>query len=300
MTTAARRDDLRRGALLMVLAALCFALMGAGVKVASRTLPNTMVVFFRNAVALAIMLPWLMREGPRGLRTRHLGEHLVRGLAGLASMACFFYAIARLPLASAVLLNYCLPLFLPVIERVWLGEHFPHAIWPPIGVGFLGVLVILRPGSGLFTPVSLVGLSAAVFAALAQVGIRRLTATEPVTRIVFYFALIATAASALPVIGSWRNPEPEAWLAILALGLFATVAQFLMTSAYQFAPAALIGPFIYSGVVFAGILDWLVWEKLPDAMFVGGAALVVLAAVLMLRLRQPAAPPQRPEASGTG
>ena len=291
MATAARRDDLQRGALLMVLAALCFALMGGGVKVASQTLPNTMVVFFRNAVGLVILLPWLLREGPRGLKTRHLGEHLVRGLAGVAAMACFFYAIARMPLASAVLLNHSLPLFLPLIERAWLGDPFPPRIWTPLGVGLLGVLLILRPGSDLFTPVSLVGLSAAVFAALAQVGIRRLTATEPVTRIVFYFALIATTASALPLVGTWRNPSREAWLALLVVGLSATVAQFFLTSAYQFAPAALIGPFIYFGVVFAGILDWIAWQNLPEPTFVGGAALVVFAAVLMLRQRQRPLPP---------
>jgi drug/metabolite transporter (DMT)-like permease len=153
------------------------------------------------------------------------------------------------------------------------------------------VVVILRPGSGLFTPVSLVGLSAAVLAALAQVGIRRLAATEPVIRIVFYFALIATSASALPLAGTWRNPSREAWLALLFVGLSATVAQFFLTSAYQFAPAAQIGPFIYFGVVFAGILDWVAWQNLPEPTFLGGAALVVFAAVLMLRQRQQPIPP---------
>ncbi len=180
----------------MLTSAALFAAMGAGVKLAARELPNAMVVFFRNGVGLAVLLPLLLRKGIRGLHTRDVPGHIVRGLSGLASMYCFFYAIAHLRLADAVLLNQSVPLFIPLVGSLWLGERFPARLWGVIGLGLAGILLILKPGTGLFTPVSLVGVASAVLAAVAQVGIRKLTRTEPVTRIVFYFGLIGSVVSA--------------------------------------------------------------------------------------------------------
>jgi drug/metabolite transporter (DMT)-like permease len=276
-------QDLRRGALFMVASAALFAAMGAGIKLASRELPNAMVVFFRNAVGLVVLLPWLLRDGVRGLHTRDLPGHVVRGLAGLAAMYCFFYAIANLRLADAVLLNQSVPLFLPFVGSLWLGEGLPKGLWRVLALGLVGIVLILKPGTGLFTFAALVGLASAVLAAVAQVGIRRLTLTEPVTRIVFYFGLIGSLASAIPAAIAWRPPSPPLWGVLLAIGIFATFGQLALTRAYAHAPAAQVGPFIYAGPVFAGFLDWWIWRSLPDALFVLGAGLVVLAAVLMLR-----------------
>ena len=283
MTHRPPSHDLRRGALFMLTSAALFAAMGAGVKLASRELPNAMVVFFRNGVGLVVLLPLLLRKGLRGLHTRDVPGHIVRGLSGLASMYCFFYAIAHLRLADAVLLNQSVPLFLPLVGSLWLGERFPARLWGVIGLGFAGILLILKPGTGLFTPASLVGVASAVLAAVAQVGIRRLTRTEPVTRIVFYFGLIGSVVSAVPAAVAWRDPSPALWGVLLTMGVFATAGQLALTRAYGHAPAAQVGPFIYVGPVFAGLLDWWIWKTLPDALFVAGAAMVVAAATLMLR-----------------
>src|SRR5688572_28290785 len=172
--------------MLMIASALLFALMGAGVKVAARTLTNAQVVFFRCALGLVVLLPWIARLGPGGLRTTRWREHLVRGLAGLFAMYCFFYALAHMRLPDAVLLNYSIPLFMPFVEALWLGEPLPRRIWGPVGLGFAGVALILKPGLELFQPVALIGLLAAAFASVAQVGIRQLTRTEPVARIILY------------------------------------------------------------------------------------------------------------------
>ncbi len=268
----------------MTAAALFFAGMGAGVKVAGRSLPNAEVVFFRNALGLLMLLPLVARRGLRDLPTRHFKEHLVRGLAGLAAMYCFFYALAHMRLADAVLLNYSMPLFMPVIERYWLKEPLPPGLWKSLALGFVGVLLILKPGAGLFEPVALVGLTAALLGALAQVGVRRLTLTEPTTRIVFYFGLIATVASAAPLPPVWTTPAPALWLALLAMGTLATLGQLMLTRAYSQAPAARVGPFIYASVVFAALLDWLLWGKLPEPSSIAGTALVVVAGALALRL----------------
>ncbi|HET7291996.1 MAG TPA: DMT family transporter [Vicinamibacteria bacterium] len=273
---------LRRGALYMVLGALFFALMGLCVKLASRTLGNAMIVFARNAFGLVALLPWVLRlEG--GLRTRHLPEHLVRSGAGLAAMYCFFHAIAHMRLADAVLLNYSLPLFMPVIAWLWLGEAIPRGLWRGILLGLLGVALILKPGRGVFEPVALFGVASAVLAAVAQVGVRRLTGTEPVIRIVLYFGLVSTAVSAVPLAWAWRAPHGFEWALLATIGVAATIAQMFLTQAYAQAPAAQVGPFIYACVPFAALLDALVLGLLPDAWSAAGALLVCAAGIFVLR-----------------
>jgi drug/metabolite transporter (DMT)-like permease len=285
------RADLGLAALFMLAAGFSFALMSAAVKVAAAESPNTMVVFFRNAVALVVLLPWVWTQGRAAFRTTQIGGHLVRGLAGVTAMSMFFFAIARMPLPGAMLLNQSFPLFLPLGERLWLRDRSGSRAWPSLLLGFAGLVVILRPGAAMFTPVAAVGLLSAVFGAIAQVGIRRLTRTEPITRIVFYFALIGTAASALPLPWVWRSPSPMGWAALVAVGLLATLGQFSLTRSYAHAPAALVGPFVYTGVLFAALLDWLLWQRLPDLFFVPGALLIVAGGAFMLR-RQPVGAPR--------
>jgi len=269
----------------MVASALLFASMAATVRVASRELPNAPIVFFRHFIMLAFLLPWLWREGRHALDTGDFPGHLARGLAGVSAVACYFYALARLRLADAVLLNQSMPLFIPLVERAWVGERIPPRLWGVLALGFAGLLLILRPGSGVFEPAALVGLASAVLASVAQVGIRRLTRTEPVTRIVFYFGLVASVASLPPAVHWWKSPSASTWAVLLLMGVFATVGQLTLTRAYLHAPAASVGPFLYVGPVFAGLIDWVVWGRLPDALFVLGAGIVISAAILALRLR---------------
>lgn len=269
----------------MILSGMAFAVMGAGVKVAAQEATVIMVVFFRNAIALSLLLPWLISQGPGGLATRDPTGHLVRGLSGLAAMICYFFAIDHMRLADAVLLNNAFPLFLPLAERVWLGMEPAPGTWRSLVLGFLGIVLILKPGSEMFSGVALVAVLSAVFAAVAQVGIRRLTHTEPIPRIVFYFGLIAACGSGLMLPFEWRHPSGTTWLALGVTGVFATLGQFALTRAYTYAPAAMAGSFVYTGVVFAALLDWLVWRTLPDVFFVPGALLVAVAGIWMIQHR---------------
>jgi len=275
--------QLRRGAALIATAGLLFAAMGVSVKVAARSVPNEMVVFFRNASGLIALLPWLLRGGMPNLATKHLHLHLLRALSGLAAMYCFFYALGRLHLAEAVLLNYTMPLFIPFVALIWLRERIPGQIIGAIVLGFVGILLILKPGPTLFASAAPIGLVSGMLAAVAMVTIQRLTRTEPTTRIVFYFGLIATAVSAVPLAWRWQTPPPAAWLPLLTSGVFATGGQLLLTRGYAHAPAAQLGPFIYLAVVFAGLLGWGLWQEVPDALSLTGMVVVCLAGAMALR-----------------
>lgn len=280
--------NLPRAAAFMVAAALLFAVMSVMVKVLSHTLPNAMVVFLRSGLALLVLLPTTIVRGRESLRTSHLGEHIVRGVVGMAAMYCFFFVIAKLGLAEALLLNYSLPLFIPLVERVWLNEPIPRGIWKPISLGMLGLVFILKPGLGLFQPAALIGAMGALFAATAQVGVRRLTRTESVTKIVFYFSIVSTLVGLGPALAAWEMPGISSIPVLMALVSSGTMAQLMMTRAYQLAPAAQVGPFIYGSVAFAALFDWLIFARHPDALSSAGAGLVVLAGILALRSGRPA------------
>jgi len=285
-----QRTDLPRAAVCMAGAALLFAVMSVMVKLLAHSLPNAMVVFLRSSLSLLVLLPVVAASGLWKLRTTHLKEHLLRGALGMGAMYCFFFAIAKLGLAEALLLNYSLPLFIPLVESVWLGEPTPKGVWRALGIGLVGLCFILKPGLDIFQPTAFIGVLGAVFAATAQVGVRGLTRTESVLKIVFYFSFVSTGIALVPALLSWVTPAASSVPLLLGLVSSATVAQLLMTRAYHLAPAAQVGPFIYSSVAFAGALDWLLFQRHPDVLSALGTALVVAAGVLALRRRAPGAP----------
>ncbi len=260
------------------------AAMGALVKQAALDLPNTLVVFGRNAFGLLFLAPVLLRGGLPGLRTSVLPLHLIRTLAGLAAMYCFFWTMPRLHLAEAVLLNYTAPLFIPLVALLWLREPVPRLLLLGIGVGFAGVLFILRPTPALFQPAALVGLLSGMLAAMAMVGIRRMSGIEPARRVVFYFTGLSAAISAVPAWLTWQPLAPRHWALLAGAGALATVGQLAMTRAYQAAPAAQVGPFTYAGVPFAGLYGFLLWGEQPSWLSLAGMALVISGGVLALRV----------------
>ena len=277
-------NHLLRGIGFALVAALSFAGVGAIVKFASESLSNEMIVFLRNLFGLIVLAPWLYQSGIGTLATRRFTHHLVRTLFGLAAMYCFFYAIAHLQLAEAVLLNFSAPLFIPIIALLWLGESLTARLGSAIIVGFLGISLILKPGIGILSNAVFVGLASGVFAAVAMVSIRRLSDTEPTARIVFYYAVICTLVSALPLIWSWQTPALGALAAMAVGGTFATIGQLCLTHAYALAPAAQIGPYTYATVIFAAAIGWAIWGEVPDRLTMLGTTLVCVAGILALSL----------------
>lgn len=283
------REDPRLAAALLLASSALFASVAAMIKLAAASVPNEMIVFFRSFVGLLALIPWLVPGGLRDLRTDYPRQQVTRALAGLAAMYCFFYAIGHLPLGEATLLNYSSPLFIPFIARVWIGEPIPPRVGWAIGTGFVGITLILKPGVGFFSPAAIVGVCSGMLTAVAMVSIRGLARYEPTTRIVFYFCTVCSAASALPLVWAWRTPSPRVFVQLLLIGVLATYGQLLLTRAYALAPAAHIGPFTYSTVVFAALLGWAFWGELPDALSLLGAILVFTAGVLATRALGPRA-----------
>lgn len=277
-------DNPVRGALLVSGAALMFASMGVLIRVVSADIPNEQVVFFRNLFGLLVLVPVLWQRGERiDLKTGHPGLLVARSLFGLAAMYCFFYALSVLPLADAVLLNFTAPLFIPFVAMLWLRESVSRRVWAAILIGFSGVLFILRPGGGVYAPAALIGLASGAFAGVAMVSLRKLSATEPALRVVVYYSLICTLVSSIPLVWSWQSIDLRLLAILGAAGSFATLGQYLLSRGYGCAPAAQIGPFTYTSVVFAAVYGWLFWRETPAWTSAVGTLLVVIAGALAMR-----------------
>lgn len=275
---------------MIVAAELMFAFMGASIRQISTELNNPMIVFGRNLIGLALLSGLIGSAGVAGLRTRVPHLHLLRGTAGLGAMYCFFYAIAKIPLADAMLLKLTAPLFMPLVAWLWLDERFTWHVIAALAIGFAGVGLILSPEFGDMAPVAMIALLGGVLAAVAKVTVRRLSASEPTTRIVFYFSAIGVAISTLPLIWFWQTPTPRQLLWLALLGLFATAGQILLTRGMSCAPAARLGPFTFFSVVFAATLGWFFWEEVLKWTTVFGTLLILLSAILVGRGLRPALP----------
>ena len=274
-----------QGAALLALSAMLFSLMGVGVREVSTSVNNESVVFFRNLVGVLFFLPLILLRGVAPLKTMRLKAHLWRTGYGLAAMYCFFYALAHLPLADAMLFTYSAPLFTPLIAWWWLKEPLSKRILLTTGIGLLGVLLVAKPSSALLNGNTLIGMATSVLAAFAFVSIREMSDTEPAYRIVFYFSLFSALASATPLTWAWQPLSNHELSLLLVIGLLATISQIVMSKAYGMAPPGLIGPFAYLAIVFAGVIAWWRWGETPDPTSLIGAALIFAASLLSIARR---------------
>jgi len=302
-----RQDRPIFGIVLINLAVVVFTSMDAVIKGVSETFPTGELVFFRNLFAFAPILGFIAWQGRLNLRTRHAVGHLLRGLFGVSAMYCYFLSYKLLPLSDAVALGLSGPIFLTVLSIPFLGEKVGIRRWSACIVGFVGVLIMTRPGAGVWQPEALVPLLAAVFYAFAMISIRKLTATEGSGIIVFYFTLFATLAGlATAPLGmidpdlAWVWPSSREWLIVLAIGLMGGCAQILITIAFRCAPVSVVAPFDYMALVYAFILGFIFFREVPDAYLIIGGATVVASGIYIVhretiiarerRRRQPESP----------
>jgi drug/metabolite transporter (DMT)-like permease len=278
------RQNLLLGALFILLAELLFASMGAAVKMVTAELPSEMAVFMRNLFGLVLMTPLVWRKGLSGLKTAIFPIHLLRSLAGVSAMYCFFYALSHLQLADGMLLKMTSPLFMPLIALLWLGEQLRRVTLAALAIGFMGVVLVLNP-QGEFNTIALIGLLGGALASLAKVSLRRLGRSEPSLRVVFYFALLSTLISVLPMFWHWRTPNLTQWGLFALVGLMGTLGQLFLTRGYAIASAASVSPFTYASVLFGAVYGYLFWGETTSLQFVVGASLIAMAGILALRGR---------------
>lgn len=284
--TGHRPENLLLAALLTTAAFFCVALVGALAKVSGQYTSTGVLLLFQNSICLAFIIPVALRGGWSSARTQKIGLHLLRAATGTACWCALFIAIRQIPLANATLLTYSAPLWMPLIAWIVTRQRVARATWLGAAIGFAGVLLVLQPEGKGFNTGELLALAGALFLAVAMMSVRWLGATEPITRVLFYYFLLSTVMSIPIAVFDWQPVPARAWVWLVGLGFAQLFSQILIVLAYRYASAERVGPFIYSVIVFTAVIDWLVWDHAPTLSTYLGMALVIGGGLVAIRARR--------------
>lgn len=278
------------GITLMVSALFCYTLIDSCAKLMVQAgLPAMEVVFVRYAGQfLLVLVLFLPREG-RGLaRTRNLKLEIGRGLFLLGSTVCNFIAVIYLPLTITSAISFTMPLILCALSIPLLRETVGWRRWLAIAIGFVGVMIIVRPGTEAFHPAVFLSFGTAIFSALYNLSTRGLAGVDSTSTQQFFAAGVATLCIAPFSFGGWLWPQdPLIWLCFGLIGVFALIGHLFVTTAHRYAPASVLAPFGYLQIIFMTASSWVVFSQPPNVwIFVGAPIVIGSGLYIWLRERQ--------------
>ncbi|MCR8724758.1 DMT family transporter [Frigidibacter sp. ROC022] len=266
--------------------------MASLIKASAASVPPGQMVFFRSFFAIPVILVWLVYTGHLndGLTTKDPMKHVWRGLLGTTGMALSFTALGLLPLPEVTAIGYAAPVLVVIFAAMFLGERVRIFRLSAVALGLLGVLIVLSPRISTLggeqdlrqTLGAVVALAAAFVSALAQVFVRSMVRTESTTAIVFYFSVTSSVMALLTLPWGWVWPAPAVTLMLVSAGILGGIGQILLTASYKYADVSVIAPFEYTSMLLALLIGYFVFSEIPTWTTIGGAALVILAGVLVI------------------
>ena len=264
-----------KGVICLLLSSLFFSIMGAAVK-SMPNIPIAQKIFFRNIVGVIITSVILIKN-----KESFIGSNVklvtLRSLFGVLGVAANFYAISKLPLSDAVLLNRMSPFFVILLSLLFLKEKVNKYQIYAMVFALLGAGFVIKPQFNYTIIPALIGLCSAVFAAAGYTSVRQLRLYSSPYTIVFFFCMFS-ALSSVPFMlaGQYVAPSLKELILLLVIGLTATAAQVFMTTGYRFAPASRLAIYGYTNIIFSSILAIILWREFPDLLSVTGGLLIIL------------------------
>ena len=280
-----------RGILLKLGSVLVFIIMQSMIKATAAHVPAGEAVFFRSAFAVPVIVVWLGYQGQlaTGFRAKQPLGHIWRGLMGTMAMGLGFAGLAYLPLPEVTAISYASPLMVVILAAMFLGEQVRLFRLGAVAIGLVGVLIVLAPRLSIGVSAgsreafgAMVVLGSAMFAALAQVFVRKLVLIESTTAIVFYFSMTATLLSLATIPFGWVWPTRFEVALLVSCGILGGIGQILLTSCYREADASLVAPFDYASMIFSLAIGFFIFGEVPTMTMLTGAALVVFAGILII------------------
>jgi drug/metabolite transporter (DMT)-like permease len=284
ITTATRGQNQLLGIMLALGALFLFSLLDVQAKYLGQTLPVPQVVWARYFGHFAIMaIIFMPRRGLGLMRTRRPGLQLVRSILLLLCTAIFFTAIQYMPLADAVSISFVSPLLVVALSVPLLGEVVGPRRWTAVGVGFIGAMIIVRPGLGVMHWAAWMLLIMALGFALYQITTRMLSRTDDPITTLFFSAVVGAGVMSLIVPFFWQMPlEPEHWLMLASLGIIGGVGHYALIKSFEFAPVAVLAPLAYTALLWNTLFGYLVFGDLPDRWTLIGALVLIATGIYIL------------------
>jgi drug/metabolite transporter (DMT)-like permease len=249
-----------------------------------RTYSLQQFVLLRSIIAILIMLAIAPRLGGlHSLRSSKIGWHILRSILAVGAMFGFFYGLSKMPLVNAFTLGYTAPLMTTALSAIFLREPVGWRRWMAVTMGFVGALIMLRPGSGTLSFASIAVLIAAFCYACQAITARKLTDTESTLSLSFYVVfgpmLVAIAVLDEP---SWQSPDLTGWALLLGAGVSSVLAWVGLVNGYRSASPALLAPLEYIALVGGAIAGYLIWDEVPDRRVVVGAMIIVASGLFVV------------------
>ncbi len=269
----------------MMLSVVLFSMMDATVKWLGGTYPTQQIMFFRCLVALIPLIVIIsMRGGIATLKTNQIKLHFMRSLLGVSAMGLAFFAFSLMRLADAISILHTTPIFMTALSVLILREKVGWHRWSAVACGFIGMLLVVKPGQGMLESGSLFMIMAALLISCTTIIIRHLSIRDDPVCITFYFTVTGILVSSLGILWlGWKTPTLSDFVLLIAVGLLGGVAQYMMTVSYRHAEIAMVAPLKYLTIVFGGGFGYLLWFELPDLQSAIGIAIIALAGLYTLR-----------------
>jgi len=242
----------------------------------------TQVIFVRQLFIILIMAPRFAQGFPGSIKTTQPLLHLVRVFAALIAMVCGFTAVINMPLADATAIGFAKSLFVTLFAILLLKETVGIRRWFATLIGFVGVMIMLQPGSGDFTIYGVYAAFGAVAAGLVMVLLRIMTRTEQPATLLIYQGVGVAVVLAIPAVLTWQPPTPTEWLLLLGVGITGYLSQMCNIYAYKYGEASLLAPLEYTRILYATIIGLIVFGDVPGISTMVGATIVVLASAYTL------------------
>ncbi len=272
-----------RGAMMVSLGALLLVTMTTLVKGLGDSLHSFEIVFFRCLIGFLLLIPLLIKTRGAAIRTKRPFMHFLRTSLGITAMFCAFWAVTHMPLADATAIGFSRPLFMIVLAFIFLGEVVGWRRGFATVVGFMGILIMTRPFTEGFDPTALIAATGALFAALGVVAVKKLTLTEPIMTIMFYYTLWTTVFSAIPAALVWQPPNLQEMGVLTIIGILGVVGQTAMTQGFKLGEATFVIPFDYLRIIFAGLYGIALFKEVPAMVSIAGAAVIIASSFYILR-----------------
>lgn len=273
-----------RATVLMVTAMAFFTSMSVFIRLSAQDIHALEVVFFRNFLAFLLLLPWLMNQGFAVLKTRRLGLYSARASINVVGMAAGFLSLTMIPLAEATALGFTAPLWATIGAVLILGEVIRARRITALVIGFVGVLIVLRPGVETVSLGSVLALTHAFLIAVTTLIVKRLTATENPTSIVIWMALMQSPLSLVPALFVWTWPTWTTWLWLWCLAAAGTLGHLCWTRAFTIAEVSQLQPFEFIKLPMIAAFAYVVFDELPTIWtWLGGAVIFASTAYISIR-----------------
>ncbi len=272
-----------RAALWIALGGFLLVCMSSLIKELGKELHTFQIVFIRCLFGTLFILPVMLKQGLSSFKTQKPLLHATRVCLGMTAMYCVFYSLTHMALAEAVAIVFSRPLFAVILAIPLLGEVVGWRRATATAAGFLGVLVMVKPGTPDFEPVALIAVVGAMFAGCVIIAIKKLSATESARTIVFWFSGGGTVISLVPAVIMWQTPSEEAWFMLVLVGLFGVTGQLAATKGFSLGEASAVAAFDYLRLIYAGIFGIILFAEIPDMWAVTGAAIIVSSTLYIAR-----------------